>query len=219
MADVSAALNWDGASSMKWGKLPLQQQQNVPPLSAYHCRDGTAPVHRNHRRPASSTPLGKPRLQHTLDTDVISQYRPPTGTLPSMRDPSKFDAMGTTAGWVPHSANLPGFQRAVYDPVSHKTTLYTFKAEGGVDRAQGRGDTLLREKKQRDLNEGRHWHGRRKGVVEFVDRTHFYAVNANHDFLKTCARNEFAYHPQKGELSHWMDVAISTRVQPAPFKT
>ena len=31
------------------------------------------------------------------------------------------------------------------------------------------------------------WAGRRKGVVEFVDRTHFYAVNQNDAFLQTCA--------------------------------
>jgi hypothetical protein len=156
---------------------------------------------------------------------MCARLTAPLQTMPLCNGPFRgtltmvFPVRGRTAGWYPHSANVPGKQRAVYDPVSHATTLYSFRSDGGVDRKLGKGDKMLREKAQADLNEGSAmWHGRRKGVVEFVDRTHTYAVNANRDFLATCAANEFAYHQPKGELRHWMDIGISTRVQPPPFK-
>ena len=63
---------------------------------------------------------------------------------------------------------------------------------------------------------GSHWHGRRKGVVEFVDATHSYAVNANKEFLDTCAKNEHAFHTQTGELTKWMDNAFSSKMK-VPF--
>jgi hypothetical protein len=40
---------------------------------------------------------------------------------------------------VPHNANLDGSQRAVYDPVAHKTTMYTFNGTR-VSRQEGKGD-------------------------------------------------------------------------------
>ena len=51
----------------------------------------------------------------------------------------RFDALAKTAGWVPHNANLDGSQRAVYDPVAHKTTMYTFNGTR-VSRQEGKGD-------------------------------------------------------------------------------
>ena len=96
---AAEALKWDGLSSMRWGKLPLQQQQNVPPRSSY---SGNGPLHRNHRRPVTSTPASGPPALYTLDSDVISDYRPPTGTRTLSRDSSKFDAMARTTGWAPH---------------------------------------------------------------------------------------------------------------------
>jgi hypothetical protein len=61
---------------------------------------------------------------------------------PLRRDPNKFDALGRTYGWAPHNANAPGSQRAVYDPVSHKATIDTVDAHGGVNsrRAAGRSE-------------------------------------------------------------------------------
>ena len=88
---------------------------------------------------------------------------------------------------------------------------------GGVGRQEGKGDGLLQEKAQQVLNAGVPWHGRRKGVVEFVDRTHFYAVNANDEFRTKFAQNPKAYLPQKGELTHWMDVALLSGIKPKPF--
>ena len=46
------------------------------------------------------------------------------------------------------------------------------------------------------------WHGRRKGVVEFVDRTHFSAVNQNKEHLHTCLRNPRAYATKTGEMTN-----------------
>lgn len=43
------------------------------------------------------------------------------------------------------------------------------------------------------------WHGRRKGVVEFVDRTHFSAVNQNKEHLHTMLQNPRAYATQHGQ--------------------
>jgi len=205
---------------MSWGKLTIQDHSTFPPRSAYHVTTSTQPLVRAHRRPMSSTPASRAPVPYGVDntnvlpSDNVSEYRPPAGTKPRRKDPTKFDAMGTTAGWAPHSANRPGSQRAVYDPVAHKTTLYTFTDGGRVGRLEGKGDDLMRDKQQRDLNAGAVWNGRRKGVVEFVDRTHFYAVNANDEFLKTCAHNERAYHPRKGDLTHWMDVALLSNMKP-----
>ena len=214
--------SWAG-QPMSWNKLTIQEISSFPPRSGYHASSHPQPLPRAHRRPVSSTPAGRTPMPYghgsnnVLESDQISEYRPPTGTRPRQRDHSK-DVMGTTAGWAPHSANLAGSQRAVYDPVSHKTTLFTFTEGGGVGRQEGKGDSLLLDKRQRDLNAGVPWHGRRKGVVEFVDRTHFYAVNANKEFRETCARNEHAFHPKKGDLTHWMDVALLNNLKPAPFK-
>jgi len=141
-------------------------------------------------------------------------FHPAPDVVPLKRDPKKFDALGRTHGWAPHNANAPGSQRAVYDPVSHKTTLYTFDNSGGVSWKEGNGNKLMLEKQQRDLNSGSmgQWAGRRKGVVEFVDRTHSFAVNPNRQFLNSCAQNEFAYHGNVGELTKWMDNAFSSKM-------
>lgn len=156
-----------------------------------------------------------PPEQYALRTDHIAEFVPPAGTTALKRDMTKFDALSRTAGWSPHTANKAGAQRAVYDPVSHKTSLYTFDSSGGVERKEGAGDALLLEKQRKDVQSGT-WHGRRKGVVEFVDRTHSFAVNSNHDFLDTCARNDHAYHTQTGELTKWMDSAFASKCK-VPF--
>lgn len=106
----------------------------------------------------------------------------------------------------------------MYDPVSHKTTLYTFDNSGGVSWIEGNGDKLVRDKRQRDLNDYAKatWQGRRKGVVEFVDRTHSFAVNQNKQFLDSCAANEHAYHTPTGELTKWMDNAFMSKMK-VPF--
>ena len=62
---------------------------------------------------------------------------------------------------------MDGAQRAVYDPVSHRTSLYTFKG-GGVSRQEGKGDQLMVKKQLEDaFASGRVWHGRRKGTDEW----------------------------------------------------
>ena len=53
-----------------------------------------------------------------------------------------------------------------------------------MKRKEGKGDGLLRAKFEEDIQNGVPWYGRRKGVVEFVDRTHPFAVNANNAFLR-----------------------------------
>ena len=58
--------------------------------------------------------------------------------------------------------------------------------------------------------------GRRKGVVDFVDKTHSFAVNSNPAFLATCASNERAYASQTGELTKWMDNAFASKMK-VPF--
>ena len=60
------------------------------------------------------------------------------------------------------------------------------------------------------------WNGRRKGVVEFVDRTHSYAVNQNDAFLRTCAKNPKAYHTEAGEMTKWMEAAFESKMK-VPF--
>ena len=75
------------------------------------------------------------------------------------------------------------------------------------------GDKLLREKAQRDVaTSGGTWRGRRKGVVEFVDRTHPSAGNQNREYLQWCAKNEHAYHTPTGELTKWMDNAFLSKM-------
>ena len=51
------------------------------------------------------------------------------------------------------SQALDGAQRAVYDPVSHRTSLYTFKG-GGVSRQEGKGDQLMVKKQLDDFLSG-----------------------------------------------------------------
>lgn len=151
-----------------------------------------------------------------MHTDHMATYHPPAGTSTRIRDPRKFDALGRTGGWAPHTSNKPGAQRAVYDPVSHKSTLYTFDNTGSVSWVEGNGDKLCRDKAQRDAERGHLWYGRRKGVVEFVDRTHSFATNANKEFLEWCTTNEHSYHTPTGELTKWMDNAFASKMK-VPF--
>ena len=60
------------------------------------------------------------------------------------------------------------------------------------------------------------WHGRRKGVVEFVDRTQTFAVNQNDAFLDTVKRDPHAYHTKIGENAMWMDNAFRSKMK-VPF--
>ncbi|KAL1510858.1 hypothetical protein AB1Y20_005691 [Prymnesium parvum] len=199
---------------LSWGKVVLQPPPRpgfIPPPAPRTAHASELPLVRSHRRPVSRTPAGRAAVPYgvggKLETDHIAEYKPLPGTQARRREEGAFNAMGTTVGWAPHQPNRPGSTRAVYNPVSHETALYTFTTAGGVERVNARGDQLLREKAARDREDGS-WYGRRKGVVEFVDRTHFYAVNANEQFLRTCNQNEHAFHPQKGALSHWMDAAL-----------
>ena len=95
--------------------------------------------------------------------------------------------------------------------------MYTFDSKGGVSRKEGRGDGLMRQKQQEDgFSGGFTWHGRRKGVVEFVDRTHFSAVNSNAAHLETCSKNARAYANKTGEMTNWMDNAFKSKMK-VPF--
>lgn len=192
----------------KDGVAVLQRNSQPVPSSALHASTSEAPIHRSHQRPRSRTPAGVTPAPYSLHTDHMATYYPSKNLAPTTRDPRKFDSLARTAGWSPHTSNKPGGQRAVYDPVSHKTTLYTFDNAGGVSWIEGQGDKILRDKTQQDATAGAKWHGRRKGVVEFVDRTHPSAVNQNDDFLKWCAVKEHAYHTPTGELTKWMDNAF-----------
>jgi len=200
----------------KDGVSQLQATAVYPPKHCYQAGD-SQPLHRSHRRPQNPTPAGVEREPYELRTDRMATYVPPEGTQLRRRDPTKFDALGRTGGWGPHTSNAAGAQRAVYDPVSHKTTLYTFDRVGGVSWVEGQGDGLMRDKAKADASQGGvKWHGRRKGVVEFVDRTHRFAVNKNDEFVETCLRNEHAYHTPTGELTKWMDNAFASKMK-VPF--
>lgn len=213
MADKDAAFrDWcknDGVSK-------LQPWATKTPVSAYQASKDLQPLHRAHQRPTSKTPSGVAPIPYEITTDKMATYYPPSGTLARFRDPNKFDALGRTSGWAPHTSNKPGAQRAVYDPVSHKTTLYTFDQVGGVSWQEGNGDKLMRQKAEKDAQAGEKWHGRRKGVVEFVDRTHPSATNANKEYLDGMAKNDHAYHTPTGELTKWMDNAFSSKMK-VPF--
>ena len=74
----------------------------------------------------------------------------------------------------------------------------------------------MRKKAAEDLLKGRVWHGRRKGVVEFVDRTQTFAVNQNDAFLDTVKRDPHAYHTKIGENAMWMDNAFRSKMK-VPF--
>lgn len=241
----------------KDGVSQLQATAVYPPKHCYQAGD-SQPLHRSHRRPQNPTPAGVEREPYELRTDRMATYVPPEGTQLRRRDPTKFDALGRTGGWGPHTSNAAGAQRAVYDPVSHKTTLYTFDRVGGVSWVEGQGDGLMRDKAKADASQGGvKWHGSarqrpvprpcrpnpprslrmgrarlvrsptaldrhdrapagRKGVVEFVDRTHRFAVNKNDEFVETCLRNEHAYHTPTGELTKWMDNAFASKMK-VPF--
>jgi hypothetical protein len=91
------------------------------------------------------TPASVAKVPFSSATDNIREYFPPPGTKPRKPEEGKFDALAKTAGWAPHDANLDGSQRAVYDPVAHKTTLYTFNGTQ-VAREVAKGDRLMLEK-------------------------------------------------------------------------
>lgn len=214
MSTAAQAAGWRDWCKKEW-VAPLQKNSHGPPRSALHVLTSAPPIHRTHQRPwTSHTRPSSERNSRLLATDHIGEYRPPAGTRKTVIDRTKFDARSVTIGWAPNDANEVGTQRAIYDPVSHKTTQYTFK-KAGVERVVGRGDKLLRENAQKQ-REREPWFGRRKGVVEFVDRTHFYAVNPNQAFLRTCAKDPRAYHSIKGELTHWMDNAFESKMK-VPF--
>lgn len=165
---------------------------------------------------ASSRSASATRSSARIPSDHISTFVPPPGTKPYRRNPLKFDALSRTGGWAPHSANVPGAQRAVYDPLSHVSTVYTFTGSERVQREEGAGPQLLREKQERDMMSGKTWHGRRKGVVEFVDRTHPFAVNQNEAFLRSYNNDHTISHNKAGELSNWMDNAFLGKMK-VPF--
>ena len=141
-------------------------------------------------------------------TDHISDYAPPPGTRPREICPSRFDALSQSKGWEPKSANVPGSNRAVYDPVSHTTKLYTYGgSSAGITCEQGKGDELLRRAIQED-NQKERWYGRRKGVVEFVDKTATFAVNQNDEFVQNAnAHPRFAARIT-GDMTNWFDNAF-----------
>ena len=199
------------------GVAKLQSWDRHPPKSVLHAStaDG-GPLHRSHQRPVNRTPKDVDPVPYQMHTDHMATYYPPKGTLAAARNPDKFDALSRTAGWAPHTSNKPGAQRAVYDPVSHKSTLYTFDQKGNVSWTEGNGDKIMRDKAASDAQKGEKWHGRRKGVVEFVDRTHPSAVNQNTEFRQWCAINEHAYHTPTGELTKWMDNAFLSKMK-VPF--
>lgn len=198
------------------GVSKLQSFESIPPKSSYHASKEPQPLHRSHQRPQAKVPISATPAPYSMHTDHMATYYPPASTKPTTRDPRKFDALGRTSGWAPHTSNRPGGQRAVYDPVSHKSTLYTFNDTGGVSWVEGNGDKLMREKAAADAQKGHLWHGRRKGVVEFVDRTHPSATNANAEYLSWCAVKDHAYHTPTGELTKWMDNAFGSKMK-VPF--
>ena len=84
----------------------------------------------------------EPPPQTRLATDHISEFIPPPGTRRGQpRDPNKFDALSQTMGWAPNAPNSSGSTRAVYDPVAHTTTMYTFQP-ASVSRQEGSGHHL-----------------------------------------------------------------------------
>ena len=221
MADEAAKMAAYRDWCAKDGVSQLQKSAVFPPRHHYHVTTSEQPLHRSHQRPVNRTPAGKEPAPYSLKTDHMAQYYPPASTVPTRRNPDKFDALGRTGGWAPHTSNAPGAQRAVYDPVSHKSTIYTFDEKGGVSWVEGNGDKLLREKAAADAKVSNvQWKGRRKGVVEFVDRTHPSAGNQNDEYLKWCAKNDTnnkhiynsSYHTQTGELTKWMDNAFLSKM-------
>uniref|UniRef100_A0A7S4AZS5 Uncharacterized protein n=1 Tax=Chrysotila carterae TaxID=13221 RepID=A0A7S4AZS5_CHRCT len=225
-----------GATQLQRGALPLPAQLPKPQRAAgaptNRGRPATTPhVCTSTTSSASAVPAATARLR----TDHISEWIPPQNTKPLCRDPNKFDALSRTDGWFPHTANAPGAQRAVYDPLAHKSTVFTFnmpaeeraKASSKRDpmmpptlptvhRVDGKGDGLVRAKIESDLQKGQPWHGRRKGVVEFVDRTHAFAVNSNDAFIRSCESNPRVFHPKVGEMTNWFDNAIHGKMK-VPF--
>lgn len=202
---------------MEWCRrdftVPLQPPRAPPPVQPARLEPlscGTAAGRPS--RPQTTQAVERRRIP----TDHISEFVPPSGTLPLARDATKFDALTRTTGWAPHSGNVAGARRAVYDPVSHKTTLYTFGSSDSVERLEGRGDGLLKQRREEDMLSGKSWHGRRKGVVEFVDRTHSHAVNLNGEFRRSCAQNMKMYHPKVGEMTNWFDNAFMSNCK-VPF--
>mmetsp|Transcript_20360 Transcript_20360/g.41414 ORF Transcript_20360/g.41414 Transcript_20360/m.41414 type:complete len:232 (-) Transcript_20360:189-884(-) len=210
----AAFRTWAG----KDGVATLQKTSVFPPPTSYHVSTSDQPLHRSHQRAVSSTPAGIVPVPYALKSDHLATYYPPASIQPKKRDPTKYTPLGRTDGWAPHNANAPNSQRAVYDPVSHKTTLYSFDDKGGVSWVEGKGNKMMLDKRQEDLNKGDSgfWNGRRKGVVEFVDRTHAFAVNRNAQYCDTVQANEHAYHTPTGELTKWMDNAFSSKMK-VPF--
>lgn len=87
-----------------------------------------------------------------------------------------------------------------------------------VPTTQGKGDFLLKSDQQRVLNEsaGAKWNGRRKGVVEFRDRTHCFAVNKNERYLRGVREDPQSYARVTGEMTNWFDRGFQARVK-LPF--
>ncbi len=143
-------------------------------------------------------------------TDHISEYTPPANTPPKVTDATKFNSLSRSHGWAPKPPHAPNHTRAVYNPIAHTTSLYTYGDGGSVSSVEGHGDALLKQARDASLERGSPWYGRRKGVVEFVDQTATYAVNQNDAFVANADAHPHFAARINGEMSHWFDVAIKT---------
>jgi len=63
---------------------------------------------------------------------------------------------------------------------------------------------------------GAKWNGRRKGVVEFKDRTHNFAVNKSESYLNGMRDDPKSYARVTGEMTNWFDRGFQARVK-LPF--
>jgi hypothetical protein len=82
--------------------------------------------------PVPATKASPPRLP----TDNISHWTAPPSVVARGPDSSKFNALSRSEPWVPHTSNEAGARSAVYDPIAHITTVFTFDGRNGVSRRE-----------------------------------------------------------------------------------
>lgn len=88
--------------------------------------------------PAPAAKAAPPRLP----TDNISHWTAPSTVVARGPDLSKFNALSLSEPWVPHTSNEAGARAAVYDPIAHTTTVFTFDGRNGVSRTEVRASGL-----------------------------------------------------------------------------
>ena len=88
--------------------------------------------------PAKPAVQSVPIAPARITTDNISHWTAPSTVTSHGPELHKFNVLSRSEPWTPHPSNVPGARRAVYDPIAHKTTVFTFDGKDGISRVEVR---------------------------------------------------------------------------------